>query len=104
MGASPRRFESCPHRQLRMINNNQKLTLRDRLAIDRTRFANQRTLLAYCRTALILLVTGISVTKLFAENKVISSLGVILVPVAGAVFVLGIFVYFKEKKNLKKYS
>lgn len=36
----------------------EKLSLTDRLAIDRTVLANERTLLSYVRTALALLVVG----------------------------------------------
>lgn len=103
MGASSRRFESCPHRNVKMENNH-KLTLRDFLAIDRTRLANQRTLLAYFRTALILLVTGISLAKLFPENKVFPFFGTIMAIISAVVCLLGVVIYLKEKKNLKKFT
>lgn len=41
-----------------------KLTLRDRLAIDRTTLANERTLLAYVRTGLAVCVVGGTLTQL----------------------------------------
>jgi len=41
------------------------LILRDVLAIDRTRLANERTLLAWLRTGLMLLVSGVTLIKLF---------------------------------------
>lgn len=43
----------------------QRLTLNDYLAIDRTELANERTLLAYGRTAIALLITGVSAIKFF---------------------------------------
>lgn len=42
--------------------------LRDQLAVDRTRLANERTLLAYIRTAFMLLVTGATALKLFSDT------------------------------------
>ncbi|MBN1917171.1 MAG: DUF202 domain-containing protein [Verrucomicrobia bacterium] len=39
--------------------------LRDRLALDRTKLANERTLLAYLRTSLVLILSGITIIKLF---------------------------------------
>lgn len=41
------------------------LILRDRLAIDRTASANERTFLAYIRTALALFVSGATFVKIF---------------------------------------
>ncbi len=38
----------------------EELVLRDHLAIDRTAMANERTFLAYVRTALALLVIGVT--------------------------------------------
>lgn len=40
--------------------SNEKMILRDHLAVDRTDLANERTLLAYVRTSLAFLVTGAS--------------------------------------------
>lgn len=40
------------------------LTLRDRLALDRTTLANERTLLAYVRTSLALLAGGVALLQL----------------------------------------
>ena len=47
------------------------LTLRDRLAIDRTTLANERTLLGYTRTALALAVVGASTVKIFTTAALI---------------------------------
>jgi putative membrane protein len=45
-----------------------ELILRDQLALDRTRLANERTLLAYVRTAFMLLVVGATALKLFIDT------------------------------------
>jgi putative membrane protein len=44
-----------------------ELILADHLALDRTRLANERTLLAYIRTAFMLVVAGVTALKLFVE-------------------------------------
>ena len=41
-----------------------KESLRDNLALDRTRLANERTVLAYTRTSLYLLIGGIALLQL----------------------------------------
>jgi len=58
----------------------QQLILRDVLAIDRTRLANERTLLAWLRTALMLLVSGVTLLKLFEGILVMEVLGAVLIP------------------------
>jgi len=42
-----------------------RLILRDHLAIDRTVLANERTLLSYLRSGVILVVSAVTVLKLF---------------------------------------
>jgi putative membrane protein len=48
-----------------------ELILRDHLALDRTRLANERTLLAYIRTAFMLVVAGVTALKLFVETPAV---------------------------------
>ena len=48
----------------RDFNPDQKVILRDYLAIERTRLANERTLLSYIRSALYLLVGSIAFYQL----------------------------------------
>jgi putative membrane protein len=60
----------------------EKLGMTDYLAIDRTELANERTLLAYVRTAIALLITGGSAMKFFEARWI---------AIAGAGFVLASF-------------
>jgi putative membrane protein len=48
----------------------EELILRDRLAIDRTHLANERTLLAYLRTAFMLLVAGATAIKALPDDRI----------------------------------
>lgn len=48
-----------------------ELILRDHLALDRTRLANERTMLAYIRTAFMLIVAGATALKLFVETPAV---------------------------------
>lgn len=47
----------------------QELILRDTLALDRTKMANQRTLLAFVRTGLYLSITGIGIFQFSNTNR-----------------------------------
>ena len=78
---------------------NDQIQLRDALAIDRTFMANQRTLLGFLRTALTLLLAGVSLLKLFAAEELHAigwALGGIAVPVA----IFGIYHYFRVRSAL----
>ena len=59
---------------------NQQLILRDVLAIDRTRLANERTLLSWMRTAVMVLVSGLTLLKLFSGSWLMQGLGAFLIP------------------------
>jgi len=47
--------------------NEEDLILRDELSIDRTRQANERTLLAYPRSAIALVIAGVSIKSIDEE-------------------------------------
>ena len=66
----------------------QKLTLNDYLAIDRTELANERTLLAYGRTTIALLITGGSAIKFF-ESQWVALAGTGFILAAAAVLIIG---------------
>lgn len=46
------------------FENNEKLILRDHLALERTKLANERTLFSYIRTSLYLLTAGIGIFQI----------------------------------------
>lgn len=77
----------------------QRLTLNDYLAIDRTELANERTLLAYGRTAIALLVTGVSAIKFF-DSPWISAVGAVLVAGAVAVALIGARRYHAMRRRV----
>ncbi|RUT79160.1 DUF202 domain-containing protein [Ancylomarina longa] len=70
--------------------NPPKLILRDYLAIDRSKLANERTLLAYARTGLMFFVSGISLVKLFSTDLFLVYLGYILIPISIFIVILGL--------------
>lgn len=75
----------------------EQLILRDVLAIDRTRLANERMLLAWIRTAVMLLVSGITLIKLFEGIAVMEILGSLLIPAGLLTAALGIHRYFSTR-------
>ena len=77
------------------------MILRDYLAIDRTRLANQRTLLSFIRTALYLVVSGIALTKVKALEQ-IRWLGYVVFAASVIVLVIGFVNYFIFRNKIKK--
>lgn len=82
--------------------NASELILRDHLAIDRTVLANERTMLAYIRTAAILFGGAVTLIKFFPEQKMIHVLGIIFTLLAIVMLVIGWARYSKLRSALKK--
>lgn len=78
-----------------------QLILRDVLAIDRTRLANERTLLAWLRTALMLLISGVTLIKLFEGVVAMEVLGALLIPAGLLAAALGLRRYLRTRALIK---
>ncbi len=76
------------------------LILRDYLAADRTAMSNERSILAYIRTALTLIVAGASAIKFFYEPGM-KIIGVSLVASGILTLAIGIVHYHKFNQRLK---
>ncbi len=82
-------------------NNPDKMILRDYLALDRTILANERTILAYFRTTIMLFATGLTLLKVFADDRLMFIIGIIMVPASFLVATLGVVRFLKIRKRLK---
>lgn len=78
----------------------QKVILRDYLAIERTRLANERTLLSYIRSSLYLLLGGIAFFQLkeFPNFKYLAILSLVF---SCIFFAIGVYRFTLLKKSLK---
>ncbi|MEZ4793309.1 MAG: DUF202 domain-containing protein [Gelidibacter sp.] len=79
----------------------QEVILRDYLAIERTRLANERTLLSYIKSSLYLLLGGITFLQLknFPDLKY---LGISALVFSAIFFIIGIYRFTLLKKSLKR--
>ncbi len=75
----------------------------EKLAEVRTKQANERTLLAYMRTALTLVVAGLTFVRFF-DNRIIELIGWIFIPFGIVTLVLGVMRYHSIKKHLKAHD
>lgn len=79
---------------------NKDLVLREYLAIERTRLANETTLLAYIRTGLYFLVAGSTLGHLIESNFwQVADLPLVVVGIA--IMLLGIVRYFRLRKSIE---
>ncbi|MBU3820591.1 DUF202 domain-containing protein [Flavobacteriaceae bacterium XHP0103] len=79
----------------------EEVILRDYLAIERTRLANERTLLSYIRSSLYLLLGGIAFFQLeiFPNFRFLAYISLFF---SVLFFVIGIYRFSLLKKSLKK--
>jgi len=80
--------------------HNKELILRDELAIDRTLLANERTVLAYFRGALTLVIVGVTFAHFF-DKGLLPYLGILFVPFGVGVGTLGYYRYRKMNKAIR---
>ena len=79
-----------------------EIILRDFLAIDRTRLANQRTLLSFLRTGLYLCVTALAVWKVEFLQELSFLMGILLIA-AGITMVIGIVNYILMRRKIERH-
>jgi putative membrane protein len=68
------------------------LILRDELAIDRTVLANERTLLSYLRSAVPLVIAGITIVN-FSDKGWFRAMGIACIPTGIITAVIGVARY-----------
>uniref|UniRef100_UPI003517FA41 DUF202 domain-containing protein n=1 Tax=Winogradskyella sp. TaxID=1883156 RepID=UPI003517FA41 len=78
----------------------EQVILRDYLAIERTRLANERTLLSYIRSSLYLLLGGIAFFQL-KEFPNFKYLAILSLAFSLIFFIIGIYRFTLLKKSLK---
>ena len=79
---------------------NKDLVLREYLAIERTRLANETALLAYIRTGLYFLVAGSTLGHLIESDFWIIA-GTPLILVGFAIMMMGVVRYFMLRKSIE---
>ena len=79
----------------------QEVILRDYLAIERTRLANERTLLSYIKSSLYLLLGGITALQLKSYPE-LEYLGIIALVFSAIFIFIGIYRFMILKRSLKR--
>lgn len=82
--------------------NNDDIILRDYLALERTRLANERTLLSFIRTSLYMLLGGIAFLQVHGFDS-IKWIGYFSLAISFAIMVIGLLRFYQLKNRLMKY-
>jgi putative membrane protein len=76
------------------------LDLRECLALERTTLANERTFLSYARTAVMILITGITVFKIFPDYLIVFILGWAAILISVVLFFVGLKKYARRFRSI----
>lgn len=76
-----------------------ELSINDRLAVERTSMANERTLLSYIRTSLALLAAGLTILKFFTSSGM-HMLGYMLIPAGVGTLMVGLMNFYEVRSRL----
>lgn len=87
---------------VREYENKEDLILRDHLALERTRLANERTFLSYIRTSLYLVLGGFALINL-KETENLKWLGYLALGLSIMFILFGVVRFFLLRKRLEKY-
>ncbi|MXV38306.1 DUF202 domain-containing protein [Flavobacteriaceae bacterium Ap0902] len=79
----------------------EKIILRDHLALQRTKLANERTLLTYVRSALYLIIAGLAFIGM-KDFESMPYLGEICFVVSIIILMIGFVRFYQLKKQLNK--
>ena len=84
------------------FTTDEKIILRDFLALQRTKLANERTFLSYNKFALYLVTAGIALVRL--DNlRPFRVLGYLALGASGLVFVIGLTRFILLRRQLRKF-
>lgn len=84
------------------FKNNEKIILRDFLAMERTTLANERTFFSYIRTSFYLIIAGIAFIKL-EDFDPLSWVGYALFGISAFLLTFGIYRYQILQKKLNRF-
>lgn len=84
-----------------IYENTERIILRDYLALERTRLANERTLLSYIRAAVYLLIGGLTFIQ-FENFDTIHWVGYLAIGLSLLFLVVGLIRYYQLKIRLEK--
>lgn len=99
---TPRSFKRIFYSSSPEFQNKEEIILRDYLALERTKLANERTLLSYIRGSIYLILGGIAFIQL-KEFEGLFILGYISIFLSLILLIVGVTRYYQLKARLRRY-
>lgn len=90
-------------RQELKLQEKLNLEIRDSLAMQRTKMANERTLLSYIRTAMAMVLAGLTFIKFF-EDLFYIGIGIFSIPIGVGVAYFGYHRFTEKRKEILRNS
>ena len=84
------------------FTTDEKIILRDFLALQRTKLANERTFLSYTKFSLYLVTAGVALVRL-DHLRPFRVLGYVALGTSGVVFLIGLVRFFLLRRQLRKF-
>ncbi len=84
-----------------MEDKTRKLALNEKLTIEMTYLSNERSLLAYMRTFMVFLSSGVAILEI-EVLKGYTIMAYIFLAVSPIILLIGIFRFFRVKKTINK--
>ncbi|WP_046314205.1 DUF202 domain-containing protein [Pontibacter korlensis] len=72
--------------------------------MERTKLANERTFLAYMRTAMAMVLAGLTFIKVFEEDPFYIGVGIAFIPVGMAVAAFGYYRFARKKREVSQHT
>jgi len=84
------------------VQEKANIEIKDGLAIERTQFANERTFLAYMRTAMGFVLAGFSLVQFF-KDQVFVWVGGLLIPVGVILSIIGLKKFIAKRSEIERH-
>lgn len=98
-------MEDLHNQQLKQelkVQEKANVEIRDNLAIERTQFANERTFLAYMRTAMGFALAGFSLIQFF-KDQVYMWVGALFIPAGIFLSIIGMWKFITKRTEIERH-
>lgn len=86
------------------VQEKQNLEIRDNLAMERTKLANERTFLSYMRTGTAMVLAGLTFVKVFEDDPFYIGVGLAFIPIGLGITIFGYYRFTKKKREVARHT
>lgn len=86
------------------IQEKHNLEIRDNLAMERTKLANERTFLSYMRTGTAMVLAGLTFIKVFEDDSFYIGIGLAFIPIGLGITIFGYYRFSKKRREVARHT